>query len=226
MHELGAANMDELILRTYLWASRWAARRAITERSRQRDSPLNGRFTQSDVQVILKRTRELFNEFSRPHFQCEAGTRRVLLLACLTHALFRALLEAGVERTYAIELTSDTIWKLYSRMYRLSHFLTTGFARLDRAARMRVSVRRAFQHLPSSYEWQPVPEKGGLSFEIHRCPAVEYFRANGAADLCAGAWCNQDYGLAEIWGGRLEREGTLASGHDHCDFRFRGAAAP
>src|SRR5574341_2256203 len=193
--------MDAIIFRIYVWASRWAVRRTITERSRLRDSPHNGRFTRSDVNVILQRTRELFNAFTRPQFQVDASTRRVLLLACLTHALFQALFEAGVERTYAIELTADTIWKLYSRMYRFSHFLNTGFTSLDRAARMRVSVRRAFQHLPSSYEWRPIPEEGGISFEIRRCPAVEYFRANGAADLCAGAWCNQDYGFAEIWGG-------------------------
>lgn len=217
--------MDEIIFRIYLWASRWAVRRTITERSRLRGSPLHGRFTRSDVGVILKRTWELFESLTRPQLQVEASTWRVLLLASLTHALFQALLEAGVERIYAIELTSDTIWKLYSRMYRFSHFLNTGFTSLDRAARMRVSVRRAFQHLPSSYEWRPVAEEGGISFEIRRCPVAEYFRAHGAADLCVGAWCNQDYGLAEIWGGQLQREGTLASDHDHCDFRFRDAAA-
>jgi hypothetical protein len=49
-------------------------------------------------------------------------------------------------------------------------------------------------------------------------------RANDAADLCIGTWCNLDFPLAEMWGGRLERRGTLAAGAPVCDFRF--VAAP
>jgi hypothetical protein len=49
---------------------------------------------------------------------------------------------------------------------------------------------------------------------------ADYMRAHGASDLCVGAWCNQDFALAKLWGGELHRTKTLAAGDDHCDFRF------
>lgn len=183
-------------------------------------SPRGGRFTEQDVRTILNRTWNVFDELVPVLPQVDVSTRRVLLLAYLTHALFRALLETGTERDYAIELTADTIWKLYGRMYRLSHFLNNWFSTSNRAARMRVSARKAFSHLPSGYEWRPTSEKDGISFEILCCLVAEYFRMQGASDVCVGAWCNQNYGLAEVWGGRLGRDGTLASGLERCDFRF------
>jgi hypothetical protein len=46
---------------------------------------------------------------------------------------------------------------------------------------------------------------------MQRCPVAEYLGSRGAADLCAGSWCNLDYALAEMWGGTLERSGTLVA---------------
>ena len=54
-----------------------------------------------------------------------------------------------------------------------------------------------------------------------RCPVADYLTSNGAGDLCVGTWCNLDYPLARMWGGELERHGTLAGGAKRCDFRFR-----
>ncbi len=56
---------------------------------------------------------------------------------------------------------------------------------------------------------------------MRRCPVADYLGSRGAADLCAGSWCNLDYALAEMWGGTLERSGTLVGGASCCDFRFR-----
>jgi hypothetical protein len=53
-----------------------------------------------------------------------------------------------------------------------------------------------------------------------RCPVADYLGQRDAADLCASSWCNLDYALAEMWGARLERSGTLVSGDACCDFRF------
>jgi len=35
------------------------------------------------------------------------------------------------------------------------------------------------------------------------------------------SWCNLDFALVEMWGGKLERSETLASGCNRCDFRFK-----
>jgi hypothetical protein len=63
-----------------------------------------------------------------------------------------------------------------------------------------------FPFSPPGYRYDPAPLPDGLAIE--------------AADLCVGAWRNLDYGLAEMWGGQLERSTTLAAGGERCDFRF------
>ncbi len=40
-------------------------------------------------------------------------------------------------------------------------------------------------------------------------------------DLCVGTWCNLDYALAELWGGKLGRTTTLVEGYDRCNFHFK-----
>jgi hypothetical protein len=56
--------------------------------------------------------------------------------------------------------------------------------------------------------------------DMVRCPVADYLGQRDAADLCAGSWCNLDYALAEMWGGRLQRSSTLGAGAKCCDFRF------
>ncbi len=55
---------------------------------------------------------------------------------------------------------------------------------------------------------------------MRRCPVADYLGQRGAADLCAGSWCNLDFALAEMWGSRLDRSDTLVAGSSCCDFRF------
>lgn len=66
-----------------------------------------------------------------------------------------------------------------------------------------------------------VPEPAGRGLDMLRCPVAEYLAAHGASDLAVASWCNLDFPLARMWGGELERHGTLAGGAEHCDFRFR-----
>ena len=61
---------------------------------------------------------------------------------------------------------------------------------------------------------------------MRRCPVANYLGSRGAADRCAGSWCNLDYTLAEMWGLTLERTGTLVAGASCCDFRVRVPAHP
>ena len=43
---------------------------------------------------------------------------------------------------------------------------------------------------------------------------------HGEGDLCYATFCQLDFPLAEQWGGRFERTGTLAIGAPVCDFRW------
>jgi ubiquinone biosynthesis protein len=70
------------------------------------------------------------------------------------------------------------------------------------------------------YLIENVAAQKGTAFDVVRCPIADYFRGQGAADLCSASWCNLDYALAELTHEKLVRTKTLAHGDDRCDFRL------
>lgn len=201
---------------------KWAAHRALVGRNRSRHEPEKGRFTRADIDHIIDQTGQNFEQLA-PSVPRErtVGNRMVMLLACMTASFFRTLIAAGIERDYAIELFADVAWQIYEKGGILPDLVTRVITRdpVERM-RMRVSMFLRFPFNPPGYIFKRVPANDGIAFNMLRCPAAEYFQALGMADLCVSSWCNLDYGLAEMWGGRLERTGTLAGGADRCDFRF------
>lgn len=202
---------------------RWAARSALTGRNRSRSDPAAGRLTRADVDRMLARA---WSDWERlapqlPH-EPTLGSRQNVLLACLTLSMLNALLAEGIEREYAIELVGDTCWKVYAQWGQIPRMLSRLRTR-DPAERMRASVDM-FLRYPFNrpgYRYEDVPEPMGRGLDMLRCPVAEYLAAQGASDLTAATWCNLDYQLARMWGGELERSGTLAGGAGRCDFRFR-----
>ena len=70
------------------------------------------------------------------------------------------------------------------------------------------------------------PELGvGGGVRLYPMPVAEFFAQHDASELCVNTWCNLDFPLAEKWGGRLSRTGTIAMGKERCDFRWRAAKA-
>jgi hypothetical protein len=202
--------------------ARIAASKAIAGRNRARTDPTAGRFTQREVAGIV---RDTFDRFERhvPGLPGEPtiGSRQNVMLAALTLSLLEALERVGVEREYAIELTGDTCWRFYRQWGRITKTITSLVSR-DPTQRLRLSVN-AFLTYPfgrPGYRFDDVPEDDGRSLDMVRCPVADYLRQRDAADLCAGSWCNLDFALAEMWGGRLQRSTTLVSGAKCCDFRF------
>lgn len=200
-----------------------AAGRAIAGRNRSRTDPTSGRFTRSQIAQIVDVAFSRFEE-RVPGLTSEptVGSRQNVMLAGLTLSLLEALEQDGIERRYAIELTGDVCW----RFYRQWGYVTRAVTRLvtrDSVRRMRLSVN-AFLSFPfgrPGYRFDDVAQDDGRSLDMRRCPVADYLGSRGAADLCAGSWCNLDYALAEMWGGTLERSGTLVGGASCCDFRFR-----
>ena len=119
-------------------------------------------------------------------------------------------------------MVADTTWKVLEKWGRLTYFIAGLFAR-DPAQRMRTSVNMIlrFPFNPPGFVFERLPADDGISLDMQRCPVAIYFYEQDATDLCVGSWCNLDFALAEMWGGRLERSGTLAAGCDRCDFRFK-----
>ncbi len=186
-----------------------------------------GRFTRGEVAGFVRAAIDGF-EARVPDLPAEptTGSRQNVMLAALTLAMLQTLERSGVERGYAIELTGDTCW----RFYRHWGHVTKTFTRLashDPRRRLRLSVNAFLRYPfgPPGYQFDDVDEPDGRSLNMTRCPMADYLGRQGAGDLCAGSWCNLDYALAEMWGARLQRTGTLAAGAACCDFRFRALPA-
>jgi ubiquinone biosynthesis protein len=203
---------------------RWAARSAIAGRNRSRGDPTAGRFTRKDVDRLLRAAWENFDCLS-PQLPREPtlGSRQNVMLACLTLSMLQALLAQCIERGYAIELIGDACWKVYAQWGQIPRLISRASTH-DPVKRMRMSVDM-FLRYPFNrpgYRYSDVAEPRGRGLDMLRCPVADYLTSNGAGDLCVGTWCNLDYPLARMWGGELERHGTLAGGAERCDFRFRG----
>ncbi len=206
-----------------------AARQALVGRNRARQSPERGRFTRADVDGLLKTA---WSEYARRvgdvPVEPTVGSRMNVRLACFTVSFFNTLLAAGVERAYAIELVADAVW----RVYRLWSNIALGLARLTprkttslafavtNRGDQQTGVSLSFPFNAPGYLIEPAPADAGTAFDVVRCPVADYFRREGAVDLCSASWCNLDYALAEMTGERLVRTKTLVRGDDRCDFRL------
>lgn len=201
---------------------RWAAQNALAGRDRDRRNPEAGRLTRVEVNRMLSHSWSIFDTLAlhAPQEQT-TGSRMNVLLACLTLAMLQAMIAAGIERDYAIELIADASWKIYERWGAVPR-LVSRMRTHNPVERMRMSVNMflRFPFNPPGYQFTRLLNDRGISLAMTRCPVAEYFQAQGAVDLCLGTWCNLDYGLAEMWGGHLRRTRTLVAGDDHCDFVF------
>lgn len=149
------------------------------------------------------------------------GGRLNVRLASVTLEYVRTLEAHGYEREVAVRLVASAAW----RLYRMWGSIPRAWDRLlRRPAETRMSrMVRAFLRFPFSepaYRWDVRERDGTVHLDIRRCPVAEFFVAEGAGDICARTWCRLDYPLAEYWGGRYERDGTLAEGDAVCRMRW------
>lgn len=220
-------NTYAIELATYVMAPvvKWAAYQSMVGRNRCAQRPQGGRFTRADVDRVLAAAWRSFEALA-PDLPNErtVGNRMNMILACMTLAVWRALIADGIEHEYAIELIADGAWQVYEKW----GFVPWLAARLwgsNPIERLRIPVN-LFLRFPFNapgYRLKHLPALDGIAFNMQRCPVADYLRAQGAAELCIGSWCNLDYALAEMWGGRLERTGTLAGGDRFCTFRFHAS---
>lgn len=204
---------------------RSAARRSLVGRNRSRTESEQGRFTKREVNGLLHQTWQRYHALA-PHAPVEAGYTfgncMNVQLAVLTYAALEVFQEAGIERAYAVELIADLAWRIYEKWGAVPNLLARLLGRRGaEGMRFNVDAFLRFPFSPPAYRIQHLPASDGARFDVVRCPIALYFREKQATDLCQAAWCDLDYGLAEMWGGRLERTQTIAAGCDHCDFYFR-----
>lgn len=206
--------------------ARRAARRTLVGRVRDRLAPDRGRFARADATSLLSAAWRRYDEASSQLLpQPTVGSTMNVRLACFTFSFFEAVVAAGTERTYAIELVADATWSVYEVWSRvacaIAHVTPWKSASLAFAVRDRrrgtLSLRFPFN--APGYVIQPVASAGDTAFDVVRCPVAAYFRERGVTDLCLASWCNLDYPLSEMTHQRLVRTKTLVEGAERCDFR-------
>ncbi|MBI1220811.1 MAG: hypothetical protein GC186_19980 [Rhodobacteraceae bacterium] len=142
--------------------------------------------------------------------------------AALILALHESLLRHGMAAEMSYALIYRIVWKVYTEMGEPPLLAAAAFTR-DPRKRLRLATD-LFRHFPfgsPSYAWRDIPTTdGSVAFDCLRCPMADFFARHGASELCVQTACKLDFPLAEKWGGRLERLGTLASGAPRCDFRW------
>lgn len=160
--------------------------------------------------------------------QPNIGAMLTTHLAALTLALHRTLVSHARSPEQSHALIHAIGWDIYRRMadppLELARAITA-----DPAKRLRIATDlfRRFPFGPPGYGWRDVDAGEDIvAFDCTKCPVADFFAQNGNAELCTATWCALDFPLAEKWGGRLVRPKTIASGHDHCNFRWHTGPVP
>jgi ubiquinone biosynthesis protein len=190
---------------------------------------LRDRFGPEEIGCILD---DAFRDYERQRpllpREMQTGPRWMVRCAALTAGLYRALVKRRLTEIEARKRTAAVTWLVYEQMARIPWMLARlierkPYERLKKAT----DLFRRFPFRAPAYDMVDVPAEGGVvAFDVSRCPVAEHLRAQGLPVLCVDAWCNLDFPLANKWGARLERTGTLAQGAECCDFRWRVQAEP
>jgi hypothetical protein len=167
------------------------------------------------------------------------GNRHNLFVfAVLAIAFYHALLEAGVEKQYAVELYSDIGWKLYVKQATFPRLVARLSSR-DPDKQMGL-VLRMLGVFPFSAPGKPGYEvkawrgQGCICINYFHCPPYSFVKQyveqngdRGELELYRKSWCTYDWPFAyAIMGGgykklgHYERPHTISSGDDVCDMRW------
>jgi hypothetical protein len=210
-----------------LW-TRNALKNVLKGRSRDPNDFKKGRFNRSDIEalktLVLKNVEPLLEDL--PDHR-DLGSRRMMRLAAATLATYQALLESGVERNYAVSLTSDLIWHSYEKQFAPAVFVAGLFIKNEQAKINWVMKTLTKYGTPKpGYQFTTPKIPGTFAINYTKCPVHDYFKQLGEEEmnLFRNSWCTLDYPLCEVLPshnrGRYERKLTLSDGDDMCEMRW------
>ena len=176
-----------------------------------------------DVPEILRATWQQYDalEAELPVAQT-VGAMLTTHLAALTLAVHDSLVAQGISAEAGHDIVYRIGWSIYGRMSEIPLMLAKTLTKNpQKQMRIATDMFRQFPFGTPGYGWRDVAaDPGVVAFDCTQCPVAAFFISQDAAELCVRTWCALDYPLAQKWGGRLERSGTLAMGMKHCDFRW------
>jgi ubiquinone biosynthesis protein len=176
-----------------------------------------------DAGHILKQTWNRYYELEPSiAIQPTVGAVFTTHIAAVVLALHEVLLQHGVAPEESYRLIHDMGWRFYTQMGEPPLLVASAFTRDPRKRlKLATDLFRSFPFGAPGYEWRDVSANdGAIAFDCVKCPVAAFFAEHDASELCVQTFCNLDFPLAEKWGGRLERSGTIASGAPCCDFRW------
>lgn len=172
---------------------------------------------------VMKQTWDRYYELERSvAVQPTLGAVFTTHAAALILAMHETLLRHGVTAANSYRLIYDIAWSVYRQMAEPPLLIANAFTRDPRKRlKLATDMFRSFPFGAPSYEWRDVSSPDGVvAFDCVKCPVAEFFAGKNASELCVQTFCRLDFPLAETWGGQLERNGTIASGAERCDFRW------
>ena len=142
---------------------------------------------------------------------------------------FRAFLDLGIKKDYAIELFSDAGWKIFVSMIAVPRFLT-GLLSRDPQQQMNFILRFLLFYPFSSPKPENLPgyhskvwfQDNKFYTYWYECPPYSFFKENynkDEIDLFYKTWCLFDFSLAKemVPHGNYERPHCLSLGDNVCD---------
>lgn len=150
------------------------------------------------------------------------GARIMVELAVVSEAFYLELLRIENDHDKAIELFNKVAWDIYEMMGKTAWSITGIWSNGSHDhLRKAIMAFRKFPFGSPSYKWKDLPgQQNEVRFNCERCPVATYFKGKGLAEVGYSTWCQYDYRMAELWGGKLELTNTIAGGAEVCDFKW------
>ncbi|NCQ35143.1 hypothetical protein GW813_08760 [bacterium] len=235
-----------MIIRLFQLAYRPLVRRAamsvLPGRPHHPGRPEAGRWTKRETDELLRQTwrgvPELLRVADLPHLPT-VGNRHNVLLAAITTAAYRALVQGGTPRAHAAQLVADLGWTVYGwglRAVSLPQRLLPGAAqgRLERTLNTLMVFPFSAPGAPG-YEVETFADDQGFHTNWTHCPPQTFVRKVaeqlgdlGDLDAFYQSWCLYDWPGADVLvhdgaTGHYERPRTLSRGDALCDMCWHAA---
>jgi hypothetical protein len=231
---------ERLVYAILGWLLARSAGKALNLRELTFEDGSIGRWLRPDIRrferAVDLKTREIRRvDAARPD---AFGNRLMVEMTVRTLAAYRALIEAGVERSCARKLVADIGWNIYSKMLALYSWPFRLITR-DPAKRISRTIKALlwFPFNPRGapgYAVQHWEADGNTYTHFTHCPPQSFVRAliasgddRGDLEAFRESWCRYDWPGADILAGdgargHYERRQTLSHGDGVCDMCWRG----
>jgi len=216
----------------------WAAKRKtmiqiLASRCRRDGMPEYGRFTPKEIKRIVFQA-YLNVEELMPYFNDleNLGNYQNEYAGLIDLAIYRALLKAGIDRNYAVNLVGDMMWQalvnakgvvpIIDPLRNKLHRLTTKDPMAYLEKRLKDGMK--YPYSKPGYKIEFYKDKDVYCMDIYSCPVFDFYKQFGKEEMALfrKTWCTFDYALAEniVEGGKYQRKHTLSDGDEVCDMRY------